>query len=151
MKTSGKGPFVLHASVVLTALMGEADADIAEGVIAAIGSRAAVVPAQFGLEVADRLARETRRGAISEADAIAFAREVGAWPVVVDEQTAPAALNRSLALAFAHRISAPDAAYLEICLRRGLPLATFDPRLAAVARVHAVGLEIAQRKSAAAS
>ena len=55
------------------------------------------------------------------------------------------------AIVFIQVMDAASAAYLEICLRRGLPLATFDPRLAAVARVHAVGLEIGPRTAAAAS
>jgi predicted nucleic acid-binding protein len=38
-----------------------------------------------------------------------------------------------LSLARAHRLSAYDAAYLELALRRGLPLATLDDKLRAAA------------------
>jgi predicted nucleic acid-binding protein len=40
----------------------------------------------------------------------------------------------SLALARAHRLTAYDATYLELALRRGAPLATFDQKLAEAAR-----------------
>jgi predicted nucleic acid-binding protein len=38
-----------------------------------------------------------------------------------------------LSLARAHRLSAYDATYLELALRRGLPLATLDGKLKAAA------------------
>jgi predicted nucleic acid-binding protein len=38
-----------------------------------------------------------------------------------------------LGLAQAHRLSVYDAAYLELALRRGLPLATLDEKLKAAA------------------
>ena len=40
--------------------------------------------------------------------------------------------NRA-ALSLAHRLTAYDAAYLELCLRRGLALATFDEALSQAA------------------
>ncbi len=45
-------------------------------------------------------------------------------------------------MAMALGVSAYDAAYLELCLRRGLPLATFDAELANVARHRGVPLLI---------
>jgi len=132
--------FVLDASVALAGLLGEAQAQAAETIIARIGEETALVPAHFGLEVADLVARQIRQGAVAEDAGIALAREAAAWPVTVDAETASLALSRTLALAIAHRITAYDAAYLEICLRRGAPLATFDSRLGAIARIHAVRL-----------
>ena len=134
--------FVLDASVALAVLLGEAEAQAAEGIIARVGEETAIVPAHFGLEIAGLIARQIRIGALAEDDGIALAREAAQWPVTVDTETAAQSLNRSLALAIAHRLSADDAAYLELCLRRSAPLATFDARLAAIARIHGIRLLI---------
>jgi predicted nucleic acid-binding protein len=39
-----------------------------------------------------------------------------------------------------HRLSAYDAAYLELALREGVPLAALDPRLDAAARAAGVAI-----------
>jgi len=53
---------------------------------------------------------------------------------VVDEQTPSLALATVLDLARSQRLSAYDASYLELAMRRGLPLATKDDDLAQAAR-----------------
>jgi predicted nucleic acid-binding protein len=52
---------------------------------------------------------------------------------VLDGSLALAWDFKVLRLARAHRLSAYDAAYLELALRRGLPLATLDDKLKAAA------------------
>ena len=134
--------FVLDSSVALAALLGDAEAQAAEAIVSRIGSESVFAPANFGLEVAGFILREVQGGALSEQDAIALAREAALWPLAVDDETGPMALNRTLALALAHRLGANEAAYIELCLRRGAPLATMDPRLARVATIHAIRLVI---------
>ncbi len=134
--------FVLDASVALVALFGEAEAAMAEEVISRIGEAEALAPAHFGLQIADLLSRQVQIGALGESAAIAMAGEVARWPVVIDAGTAEEALHRTLAFAIAHRLSAWEAAYLELSLRRGAALATFDRRLATVAQIHGVRLLI---------
>jgi len=53
---------------------------------------------------------------------------------VIDEQTANLALNTVLDLARSEGLSAYDASYLELAMRRGVPLATKDEDLARAAR-----------------
>jgi predicted nucleic acid-binding protein len=48
------------------------------------------------------------------------------------------ALNRVLALARCHGLSAYDAAYLELAMRLAIPLATLDAKLEAAARTAGV-------------
>jgi predicted nucleic acid-binding protein len=52
---------------------------------------------------------------------------------VVDDETNDRAWSEVLSVARAHRLSAYDAAYLELALRRRLPLATLDNQLKAAA------------------
>jgi predicted nucleic acid-binding protein len=52
-------------------------------------------------------------------------------PIEVDREIAVGALgHRMLALGLAYNLSSYDASYLELAMRRGLPLATEDERLA---------------------
>jgi predicted nucleic acid-binding protein len=57
------------------------------------------------------------------------------FPITVDSETARHAWVETLALARAQDLSAFDAAYLELAMRRGLPLATLDKLKATAAAV----------------
>jgi predicted nucleic acid-binding protein len=64
-------------------------------------------------------------------------------PVDIDRGIAPGFLTSStLTVGLAHRVSAYDASYLEVAMRRGLPLATQDERL--IRAADAAGIEILQ-------
>ena len=54
-------------------------------------------------------------------------------PIVIDDETNTRAWSDTLALARGHKLSAYDAAYLELAIRRRLPLATLDEPLKSAA------------------
>jgi predicted nucleic acid-binding protein len=54
---------------------------------------------------------------------------IGDLPIATDDETPLRALHEILALARAENLTNYDAAYLELAIRRGLPLATNDKRL----------------------
>ena len=91
----------------------------------------AVVPNLFALGAANVLVKSQKRGLVSEA----AAREFLALLTDLDSHTAPTtherALHATVSIATQHYLSAYDAAYLELALRAGLPLATFDQDLTA--------------------
>ena len=126
--------FVIDASVALVALLGQAELPAAESLILRVAEESAVVPAHWSLEIANVLAREVRRGSMDVGRAAALAGEADGWWLERDEQTSAAGLTRTLALSLAHHLTAYDAAYLELCLRRGLALATFDGALSKAAQ-----------------
>ena len=74
-----------------------------------------------------------RRQRSTEAQATQWLTCLGFLPIAVDEESNDRAWGEVLSLARAHRLSAYDAAYLELALRRGLPLATLDDKLKAAA------------------
>jgi len=47
-------------------------------------------------------------------------------PIHVDSLTSQQAFSRTLALGRAYKLSSYDAAYLELAIRKGVPLATLD-------------------------
>ena len=65
----------------------------------------------------------------TEAQAAKWLGYLGSLPIAVDDETNNRAWGDVLSLARAQRLSAYDAAYLELALRRGLPLATLDDKL----------------------
>lgn len=54
-------------------------------------------------------------------------------PIAIDGETAARAWADTMHLARAHNLSAYDATYLELAIRRGLPLACLDGKLKAAA------------------
>lgn len=106
----------------------------ASRVLDEIRTAAALVPAIWPLETANVLARAESRGLISEDRSTAFVALLRGMRIEFDQATASHALTDTLALARRHHLSAYDAAYLELAIRRQLPLATLDVDLRKAAR-----------------
>jgi len=125
---------VIDNSVVLAWGLGE-DSDYAERIIAMLEDADALAPGIWPLELANGLAVAERRGRITEAQLLQFRDLAAALPIVVQVQPVERILSDVLMLARAHRLSAYDAAYLELAVREGGALATLDAplRKAAVA------------------
>jgi predicted nucleic acid-binding protein len=99
-----------------------------------------VVPVHWPLEVANALLMAVRRARIDAGFRDAALRDLAALPIVLDPETSSRAWHDTLRLADAHRLTAYDAAYLELAHRRALPLATLDAELRAAARAFGVTL-----------
>lgn len=128
--------FVLDASVALLWLAPETNptgVTYAAAALTALKQSQAVVPSLLALEVANVLAKLESRGVVTEADSQRYIALLGRLNVTVDQATAAHALGDTLNLARRYKLSAYDAAYLELALRTGLPLATLDADLAKAA------------------
>jgi predicted nucleic acid-binding protein len=90
---------------------------------------AASVPAIWHVEIANVLALSERRGRITPAGSGEFIALLETLAIVVDEETPSRALGRVLDLARAEQLTAYDAAYLELAIRLGVPLASKDADL----------------------
>ncbi len=100
----------------------------------------AFVPQVWPLEVANTLLRAQLRGRITTdycTKQISFLYTLSITP---DEHTYDAAWIGIADLAAQHRLTSYDAAYLELALRRGLPLATLDQDLRSAAEKMGVEL-----------
>ena len=128
--------FVLDASVALLWLVPgthPAGVDYAEATLVALKDAQALVPSLWALEVANVVAKLETKTIVTEADSQRYVALLGQLPIVTDPATATHALGDTLNLARRYRLSAYDAAYLELALRTGLPLATLDAGLAKAA------------------
>lgn len=93
----------------------------------------AVVPSIWSLELANTLLVSERRGRISPEQRQEILDLIEALPIQVDVLTASQALGATFQLGKDYNLAAYDAAYLELAVRRRLPLATLDQRLAEAA------------------
>ena len=134
---------VLDASVALSWAFKDETSPYAESVIETLKRSHAVVTPIWPMEINNALLSVIRQARVDESDATRLLRVLGQLPLEVDRQVAGEALGRRiLDLGLAHHLSAYDASYLELAIRRDLPLATQDERLARAAR--AAGIDILQ-------
>jgi len=94
----------------------------------------ATVPAIWYAEVASGLLRGERQGAIAPAQSAVFLNDLSQANIVTDELSPRSRQASVLDLARTYRLTAYDATYLELALRTGRELATFDRQLAEAAR-----------------
>lgn len=95
---------------------------------------------KYRVELAATAKADIREAArwLDEARSSRFFTLLGDLPIIVDDGTSGKAFGDIVHLARAHQLSAYVAAYLELAIRRGLPLATLDDKLKAAAE--AVGV-----------
>lgn len=102
----------------------------------------AVVPPLWHWELANAVVIGVRRQGIPLPLAEAW-REAGRWSLLVEtESWSESALDDTVLLADRYRLTAYDAAYLELALRRRLPLATLDRQLRDAARSAGVKVDL---------
>jgi predicted nucleic acid-binding protein len=71
-----------------------------------------------------------RRHRTTPADTSRALTLLGALPIEIDHRTGEMINNSTLSIARSYALTVYDAAYLELCLREGLALATLDAKLA---------------------
>jgi predicted nucleic acid-binding protein len=126
--------FVIDASVALAWCFDDEATEATRALLDRFENEHAEVPSLWHLELANALALGERNRRIMPARTSEFIALIVGLPIVVDEQTPNRALSAVLELARSERLSAYDASYLELAMRRGVPLATKDDALAKAAR-----------------
>ncbi|NKI71024.1 PIN domain-containing protein [Collimonas pratensis] len=125
---------VLDASAALAWIYAREKADeaaCAERILLEMAETAIIVPALWHIEIANALLTGERRKIITEAQAFDYLARLARLPIVVDNVLLATRHEQIMALARAYKLSAYDATYLELALRTGAALATFDGKLAA--------------------
>lgn len=135
------GDFVLDCSATLPWVFADEATPAADELLDSLtcGARA-WVPALWHLELGNVLLGALRRNRIDQAGMEAFLTRLAVYEITVDDQTMERAWQKTLDLALQYGLSTYDAAYLELALRRGLPLATLDRELIAAAGMCGVKL-----------
>ncbi|WP_416053079.1 type II toxin-antitoxin system VapC family toxin [Cupriavidus basilensis] len=128
---------VLDASMALAWLFERADqiqAECADKVLSALTSNEVVVPTLWHVETANALLVAERRKVVTEAQVADFVSKLGSLPITTDSAAPAERREVVMALAREHRLTAYDATYLDLALRNGAALATFDGALASAMR-----------------
>ena len=126
-------PFVLDTSVAVSWFFADEESAPGEAIFDRLDDDGAVVPALWPLEVANALLAGERRGRSLRAEIADIAEMIGALAIVLDGPSTSRTFGPVLEIAREHELSVYDASYLELAIRRALPLATFDRRLLAAA------------------
>lgn len=125
--------FVLDCSVTMAWCFDDEATPYTDGVRDGLAALRAVVPSLWSLEVANATIVGERRKRLDAARSQRFIALLEALPIILDDETGNRAFGDVIHLARAHQLSAYDAAYLELAIRRGLPLACLDGKLKAAA------------------
>ena len=125
---------VLDASMTIALLFEDEQCEAALAVLGQVAAQGAIVPSLWRLEVANVLRNAIRKRRCDEAYADASLARLARLPIRIDEETDRHAWGQTLALSRLEGLTPYDAAYLELALRTGLPLASGDADLIAAAR-----------------
>lgn len=124
--------WVIDASVTMPWFFADEATPFTEGLLDSLGTRELWAPTLWVLECTNVLQSAQRRRRIEAVRRAEVAAQLGELPVRLDQATPDfVSLDR---LAATHGLSAYDAAYLELALRRSLVLVSLDARLIAVAQ-----------------
>ena len=121
--------FVVDSSVSAAWFLPDEATPFTEAALQATATTEVWVPALWLLETDNLLLSAQRRRRIGDAKRRELVAAVGALRLSVDREPVPIVELDAIAAHF--RLSAYDAAYLELALRRALPLATLDGALLA--------------------
>lgn len=124
---------VLDCSMTLAWVYADETTEAVREVFVRLSQSGAWVPGLWRLEVANVLEMNVRRKRHDAAFCDATLSDLAQLPIQVDADTDRHAWSETLRLAERHQLTLYDAAYLELALRRNLPLATLveDLRTAA--------------------
>ncbi|MGB7985886.1 MAG: type II toxin-antitoxin system VapC family toxin [Terracidiphilus sp.] len=131
---------ILDASATLAWLLQSVDPiedQLANAVLRFANTADPLAPPLWYSGVANGVLVTERRGDISQSASAAFLRIVEELPILEDATRPSAVQPTILMLARAYKLAGYDATYLELVLRTGRALATFDRQLAGA--VHEAG------------
>jgi len=129
--------FVLDNSVSMCWLLEcekTSDQKYAETVLKSMIDAEALVPNLWHLEATNVLLGAEKHGEVEPGEIERFISQLENLPLHVDTMTSRQSFNRIMALSRIYKLSSYDAAYLELAIREGVPLATLDKGLRKAAK-----------------
>jgi predicted nucleic acid-binding protein len=131
---------VIDASVTLAWCFPDEARDYADAVLVALEDQTIMVPAIWAVEITNALLVGERRKRIRQPEVRRFVELLKGLNIAEDGQPFADTISNILPLAREYNLSAYDAAYLDVAIRHGAPLATLDGALQKAAR--AAGIKI---------
>jgi predicted nucleic acid-binding protein len=132
--------YVADCSVTMAWCFEDEANDFTEALYAQLPHDEILVPDIWSVETINTLVVAERRSRITPAQSNQFLSTIQHASIIIDHGCSRGFLPDILALARTHKLSAYDAAYLELARREHLPLATQDTPLAKAAKAARVKL-----------
>ncbi len=126
--------FVIDNSIVMSWCFKDEVSDYAETILDSLNGCSAVTPSIWPLEVGNVLLVAERRNRLTEADSSRFLALLAELPILVEQESPERMVKEIVALARAYNLSSYDASYLDLAMRKGLPLASLDKNLIQTAK-----------------
>ncbi|MDA3938291.1 MAG: type II toxin-antitoxin system VapC family toxin [Spirochaetia bacterium] len=121
--------FIIDNSVVMAWCFKDEVSLYADAVLGKLEFVKGYVPSIWPLEVGNVLLVAERKNRISEAGTARFIELLDQLPIVVEQESPDRMFKEVFALAREYRLSSYDASYLDLAMRKGLPIATLDKDL----------------------
>jgi len=132
--------FVIDNSIVMAWCFNDAEDDYADAVLEGLETSKALAPAVWPLETGNVLLVAERRQRINRAATVRFLELLDALSIQVEHESPERMFKEVVSLAREQEISTYDASYLDLAMRRDLPLATRDSAL--VKAAHRCGIPL---------
>jgi predicted nucleic acid-binding protein len=132
--------FVVDCSIAMTWLFHDEATPKTAALLNRLATETALVPTCWFIEITNVLAMAERKGRITPTQSDAFIADLCKLGIERDDEAADRAFTHLLALCRTHRLTSYDAIYLDLAIRRSLPLATLDEDLRKTAKKLHVGL-----------
>lgn len=132
--------FVLDCSVTMAWCFEDESNAMSDKILASLKESKAMVPSIWPLEVINVLRVGERKKRLSASQSNTFINLLRGLPIEVDMNPIDLPNQSILEISREYSISAYDAAYLELALRKNLPLVSFDKILCEAAKN--AGIEI---------
>ena len=126
--------FVIDNSVVMSWCFKNETNSYSDKVLDLLAESTAYVPHIWTLEVLNVLLVAERKKRLSEADSTRFLTLLSQLPISIQQDAPEKVMNEIIALARSTNLSSYDAAYLDLAMRKGVPLATLDQKLKRAAK-----------------
>ena len=137
-----KPTFVVDCSVVMAWCFADESSPEAERVLQRLENEWAIVPDLCHLETLNVLLIAERKKRISRVQTQRLLTFLGELPIATDTGSVPTRLPAILDLGRSLGVTSYGAAYIELAVRLGLPLATLDRQMRGAARTAGVPLLI---------
>lgn len=134
------GAFVVDCSIAMAWLFHDEATPRTADLLNRLTNETALVPAWWFIEITNVLAMAERKGRITPAQSDAFIANLDKLGIERDDAAPDRAFTHLLALCRTHKLTSYDAIYLDLAVRRNLPLATLDDDLRKTAKKLGVSL-----------
>jgi predicted nucleic acid-binding protein len=132
--------FVIDCSIAMAWLFHDEATPKTTDLLNRLATETALVPAWWFIEITNVLAMAERNGRITPTQSDAFIADLSKIGIEQDGEAPDRAFTHLLPLCRTHRLTSYEAIYLDLAIRRSLPLATLDDDLRKTAKKLGVGL-----------